>query len=372
MAAIEVSRGDVTKISSIRIFNRGDSMKIMGGGLFLATLVASGMVGIGCQVKKEDVSGAVGDGRPPLADKPEKYRCEAGVQGPGIIGGEKLSNSSRLSKSIVRVQNFDATGKGASCTGSIIGSDIILTAAHCFPFAGQTNTVVRVEFSTDPVCDRDKNQLVWGEASHVAIHPGYVNSEGNDNDPLTGSHYDIALVKLKRVVPDDYQTIALPKSLPPLTKGEVIHIAGYGKTTDYDIPDTGFVLLRLGEVVPSAPFLGVTNDERSEFLAMDQSNGKSICAGDSGGPAIRSTPTGLEVIGVAQSVFGEFRNSPKCYHKAIYNNVYFHREWIHGTYLALMGPESSPSPYEGVVELKSNDLQDLKNPGEQNELAPKN
>lgn len=140
------------------------------------------------------------------------------------------------------------------CTGTIIARDLILTAAHCYNNSVQGGYVLfGVQFN-----GRDRKIINIASAS---IHQGY-----------TGSHNDVAMLKLAQEIPAGYQPVKL---LPPdqaLQPGDVVRQAGYGS----DNTANSFGTLRTVD----SQYVG-----RTGAGALSVRNGRTAaCSGDSGGP----------------------------------------------------------------------------------------
>ncbi|KAF9276309.1 hypothetical protein BGZ68_010121 [Mortierella alpina] len=160
------------------------------------------------------------------------------------------------------------------CTGSLIGPQTILTAAHCLKtsrFQYNAVEVAGIVFKSE-------------ETKHV-YHPQYGNN--------THSANDIGLVFLPRKVPGPYPQISGDYPLPD----SKIMAAGFG---DVDNNGTTTDVLRKVELtVEDKPtcqasdpnFLGDT-----QFCTKDTP--QSVCVGDSGGPLVVGENETVKIVGI--------------------------------------------------------------------------
>lgn len=167
-----------------------------------------------------------------------------------IINGVSIDASA--SPQIVRIDLSYSDGSTGICSGTAITSEIVLTAAHCFPPEITGASIANGLFSI--------------KAESVAVHPGYAASV-----ELNAIFNDIALVK--------FPGANLP-SLPvlvsvPVKESDTIVTYGYGLNSDGEAGGLQNGAVAIGLVTPnhifSTPFSGENADP---------------CYGDSGGPAI--------------------------------------------------------------------------------------
>jgi hypothetical protein len=176
------------------------------------------------------------------------------------------------------------------CSGTLVASDAVLTAAHCTDFLveegpdGFGPDDLRITF--DPTPDAGST---YHTVDHIVVHPAWFTAGpcfGNSkNACLSPGHEDIALVVLKLDVAGVTPApIAGPGYLDTLNlKSETFTAAGYG--TDAFITGSGaspkaitlFDGIRSYREVTAIP---AKDEFPDRFLKIT----KSVCFGDSGGP----------------------------------------------------------------------------------------
>jgi MYXO-CTERM domain-containing protein len=209
-----------------------------------------------------------------------------------ILDGEFAGQSSI--EGTVAIVDF-VTG-GAYCTGTLVAADVVVTAAHCgLTIDSETGRIT----GTRPV----SNMLVIAgvtsvdtaraedtfEVVDVQMHPAY-GIESVDEDSLTGSLNDIAILALARPV----TSVAPVPVLSPdrarqfLEPGLELSIAGFGASDRSGRFGSG--TLRHAEV----PLVRVGEQE---FIAGYEGT-SDACPGDSGGPVYVESDDTVALVGV--------------------------------------------------------------------------
>jgi trypsin len=215
-----------------------------------------------------------GEAAPQTADEQTPY-ASVSPKSPMIVGGTAVTNGTY--PFMAHVTLYRNGMPDASCAGSLIDQDSVLTAAHCLK---NTTGAVVVVGRTDL---RKKNRGQEIEASRPFIHPRYL-----------GSGYDAGVLKLRRPV-KGIKPIKLASSNQNNleTPGRKLTVAGWGL-----MGFNGTVSNRLRQAqVPVVP------DRRAEksydallepsgyvppIMIAAGNNKANACVGDSGGPLFDS------------------------------------------------------------------------------------
>lgn len=157
------------------------------------------------------------------------------------------------------------------CSGVLVGTRRLLTAAHCLYGLPEDGDLVTVRFGPDA-------ENPWGERDAVALHI----------HPDFGSQatHDLAQVDLVAAAPDP----PVPWNTEPLDLGlvgEDVTLIGYGVMGAGD--DSGDHLRRVTTVALA--------DLNATSLSW-QDDAHGICEGDSGGPALMDLGGGPVLVGV--------------------------------------------------------------------------
>lgn len=223
-----------------------------------------------------------------------------------IVGGEEADADDEVTKSTVALVSPDGR---QFCTGSLVTRTHVVTAAHCL--AGYQDDSLFVAFGLKALPGEFAAERLRA-AKRLAIHDEY-SSVAMREIPATVAPRDIAFIELHEPAPAAYAPARLLGPSSELAERETLLLAGFGLTHWFGY---GGGTLRKVEVT-----LTDVVDEAQEIMFGD-SDGRSACMGDSGGPAFVTRGDQLYLIGVTS------RGSSSCNSYGVYTDLRQYIDWM--------------------------------------------
>lgn len=231
------------------------------------------------------------------------FGCRAILASVLILATPVLAVGSQPQREIVDVQRFpwSSIGKvssaGEHCTGTVIGADRFLTAAHCL-YLTRTGHFLLPE-SINILLGYEKGEYhVHRVASHYTIPPAFDASlyayPPKRTDYLIGARNDWAIVYTDESFPLDIKPLRLASTKP--SPGTAVKMAGYPAESLY--------------AMTADPHCQITEISHDEKLIAQNCITHS---GDSGGPLLSADDDGL-ILGVqvlGYSLFVQLREQSK-------------------------------------------------------------
>ncbi len=188
----------------------------------------------------------------------------------------------------------------STCTGSVLSSTRVLTAAHCTVDAPFGYTEVIAGRAT---LSNTSNGFV-ARVSHAWTHQGY-NLEAMYNDPEQHPIDDVTVLTLKDALPSAYTPVTLAdQGAPDPAEGTDAKIVGYGVTTDDpEAPDDSGILREATVDIASDATCATPAQYGSRFdpnrmLCAGNPPTTDTCYGDSGGPIFTGAANARVQVGI--------------------------------------------------------------------------
>ena len=231
---------------------------------------------------------------------------DSAVARSGIMGAQLADlKQDPLARAVVFLERYDGGGDPLECTATLVGDQLLITAAHCV-FGAEKKKLTPFPIQTHALSDREYfafldyvdahapmfHATAKGDPSlrfdvvEVAVHPDYKGSKPS------GAESDIALIRLGSPVTSGATKTKLDFSTKPEIGNSVVSY-GYGKNkrTLYEghVELTGDQSLRHKEfaVIPAPKLFAEEKIDVSDSFLFGTRAGDAaglICPGDSGGP----------------------------------------------------------------------------------------
>ena len=225
-----------------------------------------------------------------------------------VVGGVKSRSADGVRASTLRIE----TSRGELCSGAVISTELILTAAHCLMTGGSVRVI-----SLDKRF-RNRTHAVAAVLPHPTFVPG--------TTPRTQPGADLALIRVASPLPADLEPLTLGGGL---WQGETVTMAGFGLASEKN--------KRTARVLREATLVKAGNYTTANTVkvAVDTENrgevpGAGACRGDSGGPVLRGPPGSRDLVGIVSWSSGPLSSRVRliCGGFTAITPISEHRAWI--------------------------------------------
>lgn len=214
-----------------------------------------------------------------------------------VIGGDEIHQRlTEAAKSVVAVEMTNHTGQVlAFCTGTLIGTNTVLTAGHCFdkeliPSIGGFNIVFTDKYSYF-------GNSTTRKGAKWSVHTSY-NSTKKEFD------HDIAVASFVGSLPEGYMPVAYDTDTKTDHSNGTVYVYGYGRSRDYTGRRNQNVMEYLGQLNRGVMQIDSNYNRHPDRYWTNPDIPIFICQGDSGGPQFYHENGVLKLMGVNSAVYG--------------------------------------------------------------------
>lgn len=232
-----------------------------------------------------------------------------------IVNGKSAEATDDVSASTVALVRVEGDLVSSSCTGTLISSNIVVTAAHCLAFLnmplseddeGSTKIYIGSKIPSDA------KSLELLEIADFKAHPKFPGFDA-DLMVLENRLFDVGVIRLKNKVSDQLRPMAILAPEAELKDGQELVLAGFGVTDELGMPSKTLQVT----TVPLAKII-------ESLLITDQTK-SGACAGDSGGPAYVRVGKDLVVAGATR---GPHLPHMDCNHYGEFTHISKYKDFI--------------------------------------------
>lgn len=244
------------------------------------------------------------------------YSVAADTAQPKIVGGHVAAEGAYPWMAALVQRNVSSAYDGLFCGGTVIGSNWVLTAAHCIRLTGLGAGQIDVVVGRSNLTSTDGRRV---HVAEVIVHPNY------DEDT---SRNDVALLRLETAVNVGQIDVVLPNVTRTLTDGSPLRVIGWGRLSASSsnrpeaLMEADVQMVSNERCNSSGSYNGKVDD--TMLCAGVPGGGVDACNGDSGGPLLAWTGGRWVVTGVTSWGYG----CGEARYPGVYNRTGNFLNWI--------------------------------------------